>query len=527
MRRRIVSTIAAGAAAVLMLSGFDSAMTIQELQEKSKSAIAEVTSLSMMMNGRAAADLKMTQNAQDGASMNVPITGMLDISCQLNLEPLQLAFSFVYNAEAVGQGTEGSMEMYVLENEDGTGIGYMGVTSNGETDWQVDKAEVEDVSKMKEMVQAALKGDTSAMSSAAPSGNVDPAAMEAFVQKYQDMFASLAQISPTSVSAGGKECYEITADMTGDTFFEVMKDVMSATGQPIDDASLQMIQPVMGGIHLKSNSRIDVETYLPVDAELDLGDSDFSAFGDMIASSMGAGTDMSAQVDVHALSMKAMFDFNNPVDIVVPEAALAAASGADTTGGDDSLGGLLTGGDDSLGGLLTGGDDTTGTDTSESGAIQNPDGSYHLEYENYDGRVKKADVAAPEGLHLSYGTEDYISFSNDDYTYGVTYSFGYKDTTLEMIQHMLDTSFYDSNSDYSDVVRTDIKQTTLPDGTDVYYGTVLYTYSGYRFGGTKCVLQAGDWIVCVEIEKEDEQRRAIEASEEEVQTYTALVRPAA
>lgn len=51
MRKRIIGGIVAGAAAVLMLSGFDSAMTVPELQEKMKSALAEVNSVSAVITG--------------------------------------------------------------------------------------------------------------------------------------------------------------------------------------------------------------------------------------------------------------------------------------------------------------------------------------------------------------------------------------------------------------------------------------------------------------------------------------------
>ena len=66
MRKRIIGGIVAGAAAVLMLSGFDSAMTVPELQEKMKSALAEVNSVSAVITGRASSDLEISQGGEDG-----------------------------------------------------------------------------------------------------------------------------------------------------------------------------------------------------------------------------------------------------------------------------------------------------------------------------------------------------------------------------------------------------------------------------------------------------------------------------
>ena len=52
MRKRILATIAAGSAAVLMLSGFDSAMTVEQLTENSKNAMAQMTSMTQKAPGR-------------------------------------------------------------------------------------------------------------------------------------------------------------------------------------------------------------------------------------------------------------------------------------------------------------------------------------------------------------------------------------------------------------------------------------------------------------------------------------------
>ena len=111
MRKRWISTLAAGAAAVLMLSGFDSAMTVDQLQENAKDALAQVTSLSASMSVVADAGLNMKQNTENGASMDVPINGTGDVTLQLNMEPLQLGMTVNYDWSAMGQGMNGTVDI--------------------------------------------------------------------------------------------------------------------------------------------------------------------------------------------------------------------------------------------------------------------------------------------------------------------------------------------------------------------------------------------------------------------------------
>ena len=98
----------------------------------------------------------------------------------------------------------------------------------------------------------------------------------------------------------------------------------------------------------------------------------------------------------------------------------------------------------------------------------NPDGSYRIQTEDYEGNVKAADVFTPDGLRLSYGSENYLGFLKDDYTLDVNYLVAYQDTPQQAVEDELDTTYYENNSDYSDITRTEVLQTTLQDGTVVY-----------------------------------------------------------
>lgn len=536
MRKRLVATIAAGAAAVLMLSGFDSAMTVQGLTEKSKSAMAQVSSLKADLQGNASMNLNISQGGEGGATMDIPINGMFGLNMQLNLDPLQMMVEMEYKGEAMGQGADAKMSMYVLEKEDGSADAYLGTYSSSETtvmQWNAETADAQQVGQLKEAVKAMLSGDFAAISSLADTGaSVDPAAAAQVAANYQDQILSMTALSPQSVMVNGKECYQLTADVSGSDLLPLMTEVMAASGEMTDDMSLQVMETVLSGIRIHMESDIDVQTYLPVYAVMDLGGSDFSAVGNMIVGSMmGGSTDgsASAAININELKASGTFDGNSPVQITVPEEAKAAAVNVGTDiDSIDSIGGLLTGGTD-VGGLLTNDTDggIEGLDDAEDGPIQNPDGTYTIRYENYAGDVKEAVIATPEGLRLSYGSENYLSFADDNYSITVSYSLYSKDTPQESVEDDLDVSYMEGNSDYSEVTRTQVMQTALPDGTPVYYGSKAYKYNNYRIGGTCCAIQAGDYVVDFEIDRDDENYNFVEASEQDVITYAGYVRPAA
>ena len=554
MKRSFTAAAAAGAAAIMLLSGFDSTMTLQELQEKTKSALSQAESVSVTVNAVADAELSVQQNVENGASMNVPLNAASDITLNLNMEPLQLQMDLNYSYEAMGQGMGGMFSTYLMENEDGTATVYsMNSINEGAQQWMQEEVDAQSLSQVKQTLRSAFSGDTTALNSLSQTTvSVDPSAAASIVEKYQEQFTDLAKLSPESVTVNGKECYQITSELSGEDLYRMAADVMAASGQMPEEASAQSLKDALGGIRMKMSSAIDARTYLPVDGTVDFGESDFSSVQNLLVSSMtGGAADMTADLKVNTLRIDCSFLCDEPVTIAVPQEALDAsgAGGAGSTQNslpadpDDLIGGLLTGGETESGengGSVSGSagtvslSDTAGSSGDagdsalpEDGAVLNPDGSYRITYTDFQGNVRQADVNVPDGMTLSYGTGDYIVFADEDYSTTVSYSLFTQETPELTVEGDLDVSYLETNADYSDVERTDVLQTSLPDGTPVYYGSKGYVYNTFRLGGTSCALQAGDTIVNIEIERKDKDRNIVEASEEDVLQYAGLVRPAA
>ena len=507
MRKRILGTIAAAAAAVFMLSGFESPMTVSELQEKTALALAEVDSMTATILGNVHSYLTIAQGGEDGESMDIPISGMVHLDFKMNLEPFLMEAGISYDADAMGQGTDGHMGIYILENDTGTADAYLGTrTDDAPAEWDAQILDAQNLETIKEGIHSVLTGDLSVLDTVSEGDYYDSAAdLKELIDKYRQVFEGMMQVAPEKIKDGDKEYYVLTGDIAGDTLEQYLEEFMAAAGQSPDELSLNVMQTLMSSLKMNMEIKIDAQTYLPASYRFDLGGSDFGALADMILESiLGPQSGATAKLDVSAAELEGRFLYNIPVTVSVPEEALDATGGI---GGSD------------------GGDDiSVGTDDVDTGdGVRNPDGSYHLKYEGYQ-TTAEADITVPEGLRLSYGSENYVSFTNDDYSVSVSYSLFSTGTPQETVEDDLDVSYMESNSDYSDVSRSEVLQTSLPDGTPVYYGHKRYTYNGFRLGGTECALQAGDSVVDFEIQIEDGSLQVMDASEEDVLAYAACVK---
>ncbi len=520
MKRRILGTIAAGAAAVLMLSGFDSAMTVVDLQTKMQEALAAAPQVSFVMNGTANANMIMVGSGEEAQTTELPLEGNVVLSCEMVKEPFQMHLGGSFLASAMGQGADGSMEAYIVANDDGSGNAYINVTTNGtESGWSAETIDAESFSKVTQYVNSSLSGDLSSLNTfGTDESSIDMSALTDIVEKYRQTVNDSITIAPESVVVNGKECYELTGSLGGELLNSMIADIFAATGEGIDESSQAIVQTLLGGINIQMTTDVDVSTLLTTFSEIDFSSSDFSAITDLFVSLMGGTGDESITIDVSELNLTCDFNYD-PVSITVPQEALDAP----VSGDNGDLESLVSGLEDQVTGDET--EAYGGYDVSEE-AVLNEDGTYHLEYEDFDGKLCKADIAVPEGMELSYGTTDYISFTTPDYKTSVGYSLYAMSTPQETVETQLDTSFMEEDTEYSDISTTGVLETALSDGTLVYYGTITYTYDEYKMGGTYVALTVGDTIVFFQIDKLDDDYNVTDVTEEEIITYASCAHAA-
>lgn len=327
----ITALTAAGLASVLMLSGFDSAMTPQDLLDKAQKAQAEKDFGTIRIG--LDADVVVQIGEEASTATNAPMTGQGDMTVSYTVDPFAVSISGNLEGSALGQSGQGTIQEYITENEDGTGSIYVG--EEGSTDggsqtegsgmnWTAQSIDAGKMKTMKEAVTAARSGDYSTLQAA----GLD-------IEGIRKSLTDVSTITSEPVQAGGKECYEMVTPIGGDTFSSALDQLMNSELMKGKEGSMDQSVLDMAGLMLQNMSMNLVTDYaaddlLPVHGEMDLSGSDFSWIGDMIAQisqAQAAGSDSGSSqipavsVNVNTLKGTVDYDFETPVSIVIPEEA--------------------------------------------------------------------------------------------------------------------------------------------------------------------------------------------------------------
>lgn len=510
MRKKLLGLIGIGTAAVLMLSGFDSAMTAGDLNAKAAEAVKAVEQCSGQIHAGADINMSVTQAVENGATMSVPVQGSMDGNFAITKEPFAASMDLQIAFSAMGETGDASMEIYAVENEDGTGSGYVHTVSDGtDSGWQASSIPAEDMAKIKEAMDKVSEGDFDTFLDEYTTEDSDLSAdqIKELLSKWKETFEGALQLSPEPVDVNGRECYEESLDITGDLLTGAISDAAEVAGQALDASALAIVEMVAGALNIRVSSDYDAETYLPVAGAVDLTGSDFSMIAQIVADMIGGDEIGSVDLAVNELGAQYQVSYDDFGGVVIPDEALNAEV-VDASSALSALGSALGGDTD----IADAGDSTDLTDE----VVINEDGSYHIEDKNYNDEVAAADITALEGMTLTYGTESYLSFIDDSYHKNVTYRAEAYQSAQDAIQSNVDVSYMENDEDYSDINVSDQMSLTLENGNTATYVTVSYKYDDYLMGGTYVVIPTGDHAILMELHFDDENYNYYDASEEDV-----------
>ena len=320
-RNRLLAVAAVAVSSVMLLAGFDSSMTVEDLYKKTQEANASLTDFSA--HASANGDIKLDVSAS-GTTQSMPMSGSMDMDIQYTLSPLQFCATGTASgdASALGMAGEIGMDMYMVNSDDGSYTTYVKISGLGdEAGWEAAKIPAESAQQMNDMVAKAMAGDYSEIEQTL---GIDVAAL-------QEEFMGKAALAPEAVTVEGRECYELTMTLTGEDIGNLLNAVAEAKPETIDPTTVQMIQMFAGSLQFNLIQDIDVETFRPVYVKLDMAGSDFTMIGQIIGSLMfsSSSEDEEApapevQLTVNDLSMEYTYDWETPVSIEVPEEALGA-----------------------------------------------------------------------------------------------------------------------------------------------------------------------------------------------------------
>ena len=515
MRRKLLGLVGIGTAAVLMLSGFDSAMTVEELQNNAMEAFKSVEQYSGDFNADADVVMAISQAGENGAQMTMPLQGNVSGHFAMTKEPIGAAIDMEFSGSGAGMEGSGSMELYLKENEDGTGISYFHGVMNGEdSGWQAGAVSAEDMAKAKEAMDKVMNGDVDSFldENTSPDSDLNAEQIKELIGKYKETFGAAVQLSPEAAEVNGHECYEVVLDITGDVLTGAISDVAEVAGETLDDSTLAIVQMVASVLDIKVVADYDVETFLPVAGAVDLTGSDFSMLSQIAASMMGSDEIGGVDLTVNALGAQFNASYDD-VDITIPDEALEA----EVVDAGAALGSVVGG----VTGTSSGGDSSLTADE----ATLNEDGSYHLEYSTFDGETLAADITVPEGMNMSYSGSSYIAFADEDYNNDVHYSLEAYSNADEALESSLSTSYMEGDENYSDIEVSDVAEVTLEDGTTVKYASISYKYSDTPIGSTYAAIPVGDDMsVLIQLSFHDDSYKLVQATEEDVVASAANVK---
>lgn len=330
-RNRLMAVTAAAASSFLLLSGFDSATTVQDIMTNSQAAMAAANSMSAEFQGNADLSFDMSLG---GETQSLAMTGNANAVVQYSLDPFVIGVTGGATGDAAAFGLAGDVtfDFYVAAQEDGSGIMYAHIPAMGDDQWHAASVSAEDLTMVKDAIVSSRSGDISA---AVGQTGID-------VASIQEAVNSSMTVSETPATVDGIECYEVTSVISGDTLSELISQILAAVPQAgIDDSVTMILQMILSGIQIDVTNHYAADTFAPVACVVDLGNSDFSTIGQLIGAMMMSGaSDESTEMpeinlNVNALNLTVFFhELTAPIEI--PAEALAAevesaVSAADVT----------------------------------------------------------------------------------------------------------------------------------------------------------------------------------------------------
>jgi hypothetical protein len=322
MKKHIVLGLISGTvAAAMMLSGFDSAMTVQELHRKSQEAQAAKNSATVSMQMEADAALQI--GADSSTATKASLNGNADLTISYTLDPFQMKMEGNVKGTALGNTVDAKLSEYFVTDDDGSGIIYANLDTGNGGSWEASRVGKDQMQTVQEALAASKSDDYSKLKE------------QGFdAQALLDQVEKVTTLAPEAVTTGNQECYEMTSTISGSLLSGMLTDVMNsslsnASGDGLDDQKRQIAEDILKSLSVNTKEDYNTETFLPVHMEMDLSGSDFSGLVSSIESLIRAGYTGSVaepeepqlSVTVNTLKASADYDFDTPVSIEVPEEA--------------------------------------------------------------------------------------------------------------------------------------------------------------------------------------------------------------
>ncbi len=441
----------------LLLSGFDSAETVESILEKSRAASADISSASYDIDMNADVTLDISS-----LGMTVGLSGSGEASVAAVKDPLALAFEGTFSGSAMGQSGQISVGTYLVTEEDGSLTVYLG-SDGAWTKQTVPADEAEQYTAFADQL------------------NVN----------YAEMPISFV-LGDQANDVNGVECYQLTASLEWDdvkqilvwsaeqamntaeeivgeleTEPEVLGTSVSDAEDQLNDmvAQLDAIDAYVEGLKLNIAIDISCDTFETQMVYIDMDGSDWT---NVIAFLTESGLvsdnnsdEIEVNLDVHDLHI-AIASHGAVEEITVPEEITANAVDFFEAGDTEDETDTASGAD-------------TETEADQDGSETD---SYNTNTMSYDGVTFTLDEDAFEYF---YADENYLSGSLYEPYYSISVRVNEYTDTEERIreEQEWEAGYYAENYEKSAV--SDVETGTYADGSPLYQYSVSYesTESSY------------------------------------------------
>ncbi|MDD3796056.1 MAG: hypothetical protein PHE06_08845 [Lachnospiraceae bacterium] len=305
-KKLLISAVILGASA-MMLTGFDSEATVDDVIKNYTEAGKNAKEFSAAIDLAAKASVSMTSETSGTSTMSMGMSGSLNAAYLM--DPLSMSVDGSLTVDAMGVGQDMTMQMYTVTGDDGGLDSYVKATSSNaeeSTGWEYSSVEADEVKQLTDLM----------------TGNDFDLSQLPFTFTLGD----------SAVDVNGTSCYQLLATMTYDELKPFLIEAMSAAGEEdeLDEDGWSMVDAIMSGFVINMEIDIADDTYLPAKMHIDMDGSDFTAISQLFAYSMaesaedGSLTLPEIALDVSSLYIDAVYDYTTPVDITVPADALLA-----------------------------------------------------------------------------------------------------------------------------------------------------------------------------------------------------------
>ena len=316
MKKKLVLTALALGAGSMMLTGFDSAATAEDVMEKYAEASKNISSFHSDVDMNLSVGLGINM---DGVNMNMDLGILGDMAMDFIKDPVTAKIDGSMSVTIPGEEEESvTMQVYMVTGEAGDWECYAYANDGSEGEWEYSSIPAEQINQIMEL---------------ANSSAVDFSKLPGTV--------SLAE---NAVDVNGVSCYELTDTITWDDLEPLITQALEASGEAGENEEIQSVLSMAGmaldGIQLNMIIDIDAETYYPMKARIDFTGSDLSMLCQMLAYSFADTDDEGNAVfpeislDISNMYMEMAYNYTEPADITVPEEALSAKENSD---GDNTL----------------------------------------------------------------------------------------------------------------------------------------------------------------------------------------------